>query len=235
MPIQVTCPKCLKRFQVSDKFAGKSGPCPNCKNPLKIPEASEQVTIHAPDDGAPKDRTGQSVLKPIRRKETDVTRTGLLVTAGCILAVFGVALGFRLTSGEEGTPLWAQIFGLIALAPPLVWAGYKFVYDQELEPYRGVELRNRVLICAAIFVAIWLVYAFVPSYVLDLNRPSEMSYMTAGVFFCIMLGLGALASVATFELEFTSGLTHAGLYLLTILLLALVSGVPLAGVTPAAP
>ncbi len=235
MPIPVTCPKCLKRFQVSDKFAGKSGPCPNCKNPIKIPEATEQVTIHAPQDDAPKDRSGQSVLKPIRRRETDITRTGLLITAGCILAVFGVALGFRVTSGDEGTPLWAQIFGLIALAPPLVWAGYQFVYDQELEPYRGAELRNRVLICAGIFVAIWLVYAFVPTYVLDLDRPSQMSYMTAGVFFCIMLGLGALASVATFELEFTSGLTHAGLYLLTILLLALVSGVPLAGVAAAAP
>ena len=229
MPIQVTCPKCLKRFQVSDKFAGKSGPCPNCKSTLKIPEASEQVVIHTPDDGAPKDRSGQSVLKPIRRKETDVTRNGVLITAGCILAVFGVALGFRLTGGEAGTPLWAQIFGLIALAPPLVWAGYKFVHDSELEPYVGPELRNRVLICSAIFVALWLIYAFVPTYVFDLDRPSEMSYMTAGIFFCIMLGLGGLASTATFELEYLSGLTHAGLYILTILLLALVSGVQLAG------
>jgi cation transport ATPase len=235
MPIQVTCPKCLKRFQVSDKFAGKSGPCPNCKNPIKIPEESEAVVIHAPDDGAPKDRSGQSVLKPIKRKETDVTRTGLLITAGCILAAFGMAFGFRLTSGESGTPLWAQIFGLVALAPPLVWAGYKFVHDPELEPYRGTELRDRVLICSGIFVAIWSVYAFVPTYLMDLDRPSEMSYMTAGIFFCIMLGLGALASSATFELEFISGLTHAGLYMLSVLLLAVVSGVSLAGVTPAAP
>jgi hypothetical protein len=225
----------LKRFQVSDKFAGKSGPCPNCKNPLKIPEVSEQVVIHAPEGDAPKERSGKSVLVPIKRKETDVTRNGLLITAGCILAVFGVAFGFRVTGGDEGTPLWAQIFGLIALAPPLVWAGYKFVYDQELEPYRGFELRNRVLICSAIFIAIWLVYAFVPTYVLDIDRPSEMSYMTAGFFFCIMLGLGALASAATFELEFPSGLTHAGLYFLSILLLALVSGVSLAGVVPVAP
>ena len=93
----------------------------------------------------------------------------------------------------------------------------------------GPELRNRVLICSAIFVALWLIYAFVPTYVFDLDRPSEMSYMTAGIFFCIMLGLGGLASTATFELEYLNGLTHAGLYILTILLLALVSGVQLAG------
>ena len=115
MPIQVTCPKCLKRFQVSDKFAGKEGPCPNCKNVIKVPDKSEEVVIHAPDDGAPKDRSGKSVLKPITRKETDVTRNGLLITGGCILGVFGVALGFRLTGGDAGTPLWAQIAGLGAV------------------------------------------------------------------------------------------------------------------------
>lgn len=235
MPIQVTCPKCLKRFQVSDKFAGKSGPCPNCKNTITIPEASEEVVIHAPRDDSPKDRSGQSVLKPIRRKETDVTRNGLLITGGCILAVFGIAIGFRMTSGETGTPLWAQLLGLVLLAPPLVWAGYQFVYDSELEPYRGAELRNRVLICAAIFAALWLIYAFVGPYVLDLDHANEMSWMTFGIFFAAMLGLGALASAATFEIEYASGLVHAGLYLLSILLLAAVSGVSLAGVPPALP
>jgi hypothetical protein len=59
--------------------------------------------------------------------------------------------------------------------------------------------------------------------------------MAFGVFFAVMLGLGALASAATFEIEYTSGLVHAGLYLLSILLLAIVSGVPLAGVPAALP
>ncbi|NND99518.1 MAG: hypothetical protein HKN47_19560, partial [Pirellulaceae bacterium] len=99
MPIQVTCPKCLKRFQVSDKFAGKEGPCPNCKHVIKVPDASEEVVIHAPADDAPKDKSGKSVLKPITRQETDVTRNGLLITCGCILGVFGLAFGFRLTGG----------------------------------------------------------------------------------------------------------------------------------------
>ena len=116
------------------------------------------------------------------------------------------------------------------LAPPLVWAGYQFVYDSELEPYVGRELRDRVLICSGIFAALWLIYAFAPAYVLELDSAAEMSMMTFGITLCIMLGIGALASAATFELEFTSGLTHAGLYILSIVLLALVSGVALAGV-----
>ena len=122
MPIQVTCRHCLKRFQVSDKFAGKSGPCPNCKKPIEIPKADEEVVIHAPDDGAPKARTGQSVLKPIERKETDITRRGLFATIGIIIAVFAFAFVFRLIETSGQAPLWAQLIGLIALAPPLVWA-----------------------------------------------------------------------------------------------------------------
>ncbi len=232
MSIQVTCPNCLKRFQVSDKFAGKKGPCPNCKKQITIPDKSEEVTIHAPDDGAPKDRTGKSVLKPLTRTDTEVTRKGVLITIGATLAVFAIAFAFRLTSGDEGTPLWAQILGLLALAPPLVWAGYSFLYDQEREPYVGPELRNRVLICSALFALVWVIYAFVPAYVFELDHANEMSFGIAGVTLCVMLGLGALASAGCFELEFGNGLIHAGLYFIAIILLAVVSGVPLAGVEP---
>ncbi len=230
MPIQVTCPSCLKRFQVSDKFAGKSGPCPNCKKTIRVPEKTEEVVIHAPEDDAPKDRTGRSVLKPLEREETDVTRRGMLITAGAILGAIAVAVGLRLTAAEGSEPqIWARIVGAILVAPPLVWAGYTFVRDSELAPYVGSELRNRVLILSVIFVALWLLYAFLPSYLLDLNSAAEMSFIWFGIVFCIMLAAGAFASMATFELEFTSGLAHVGLYLIATLLLGLLSGIGFAG------
>ncbi|QDT07855.1 hypothetical protein K227x_62840 [Rubripirellula lacrimiformis] len=229
MPIQVTCPKCLKRFQVSEKFAGKTGPCPSCKNQIRVPDESEEVVIHAPDDGAPKDRTGQSVLKPLKRTETDVTRKGLLITGGAVLAAIGVAIGLRFTGG---VPMVMNIIGALAIAPPLVWAGYTFVRDSELAPYVASELRNRVLICSVLLAAMWLLYAFLPSYMLDLESPSEMSFMWFGIIFSVMLVVGAFVSVGTFELEFTSGLAHAGLYLIATLLLALLSGTTLATGTP---
>lgn len=229
MPIQVTCPSCLKRFQVSEKFAGKSGPCPNCKKTIKIPEKAEEVVIHAPEDEGPKDRTGRSVLKPLERKETDVTRRGMLITAGAIVAAIGLAVAMRLTNSDAGTPLWARVAGALLLGPPLVWAGYSFVRDSELAPYVGAELRNRVLILSAIFAALWLLYAFIPSYLFDLNSASEMTFLWFGIIFCVMLIAGAFASVATFELEFTSGLAHAGLYLIATLLLGLLSGISFAG------
>ena len=228
MPIQVTCPKCFKRFQVSDKFAGKSGPCPNCKEQIKVPDKSEEVTIHAPEDGAPKDRAGKSILKPIERTETDVTQKGMLITGGSILAAIGVAIGFRVTGGA---PIWAAVAGAILLAPPLVWSGYLFLRDSELEPYTGAELRDRVLILSGVFAALWLLYAFVPSYLNDLP-PSQMSYMAFGIVFSIMVGIGAFASSEVFELEITSGIAHAGLYLIGTMVLALISGLALAGVVP---
>ena len=230
MPIQVTCPSCLKRFQVSEKFAGKSGPCPNCKKTIKIPEKAEEVVIHAPEDDAPKDRTGKSVLKPLEREETDVTRRGMMIAVGAVLGAIVLALAVRFTAAEGSEPpLWARVLGALLLAPPLVWAGYTFVRDSELAPYRGDELRNRVLILSGIFAALWLLYAFLPSYLLDLNSASEMSFLWFGIVFCIMLAIGAFASAATFELEFASGLTHAGLYLIAALLLGLLSGITFAG------
>ena len=226
MPIQVTCPNCLKRFQVSDKFAGKTGPCPSCKKQIKVPDASEEVIIHAPDDGAPKDSQGVSVLKPLKRTETDVTRKGILITSGAILLALAGAVGLRM-SGDT-IPVYIQALGAFFLAPPLIWAGYSFVRDSELEPYVGSELRNRVLMLSGIFAALWLLYAFVPSYVLDLDSPSEMNFLAFGLILAIMIGLGALASAATFELEFVNGLTHAGLYFIVAVMLALISGLKLA-------
>jgi hypothetical protein len=229
MPIQVTCPSCLKRFQVSDKFAGKTGPCPNCKKQIKVPDKDEEVVIHEQEDGAPKDRVGTSVLKPLERTETDVTRKGMLITGGAILAAVAFSIGFRFTGGA---PIWAVVVGAILLAPPLVSAGYSFVRDSELAPYVGEELRNRVLILSAIFSALWLLYAFVPGYVTETDSAAEMSFLAFGIIFSIMLVIGAFASVGAFELEFLSGLAHAGLYLIATLVLALISGLTLAGGSP---
>ncbi|TWT59279.1 hypothetical protein [Allorhodopirellula solitaria] len=229
MSIQVTCPHCFKRFQVSDKFAGKSGPCPACKKSIKVPELTEQVVVHAPEDESPKDSKGRSVLKPITAEDPVLTNRMLFMAAAGVVALFAVALAFRLTGG---TPLWGQLLGVVLLAPLLVRIGYTFVHDRELAPYTGVELRNRVLVCSALLVATWIVYAFVPAYVLDLESASEMSWTMAGITFCVMLVLGAFASVACFELEFPNGLAHAGFYYSVVIILALVAGVTLAGKTP---
>lgn len=229
MSIQVTCTHCYKRFQVSDKFAGKSGPCPACKKTIRVPELTEQVVIHAPVDDSPKDSKGRSVLKPITAEDPVLTNRMLFIATACVAGLFAIALGFRFSGG---TPLWAQILGVILLAPPLTRIGYTFVHDRELAPYTGVELRNRVLACSGLFATTWVIYALIPAYVFELASANEMSWTIAGIIFCVMLILGAFASVGCFELEFPNGLAHAGFYYSVVIILALVAGVTLAGKEP---
>ncbi|MEM9644759.1 MAG: hypothetical protein AAF989_07185, partial [Planctomycetota bacterium] len=210
----------------------KQGPCPSCKNVIRVPTLDEQVVIHEAAEDSPKDSTGTSVLKPITRTDASLTRKGMVVTVLAVIGIFALAFAMRSLGGDAGTPLWAQILGLVLLAPPAVWASYSLVYDRELDPYRGTELWQRVLAVSGIFVLLWVIYAFAPSYVFDLDRPSEMSWAIAGIALVVMIIAGAFASVAAFDIEFTGGIVQSGLYFLAAIALAMVAGVQLAGREP---
>ena len=66
MSILVVCPGCRKRFSVSDKFAGQTGPCPNCKAKIRVPTKEEEVKIHGPTEFATgtQDARGDITAKP---------------------------------------------------------------------------------------------------------------------------------------------------------------------------
>ena len=225
MPIQVTCPGCLKRFTVNDKFAGKSGPCPSCRKVIKIPEKSDEVVIHAPEPTGPKDSTGKSVLKPLRRKEVALSMPVMLVAGISTLIVFGLALGIRFTG--ETPPTALLVIGAMLLAPPLVFVGYWFLRDDELDGYRGRELIIRCGICATAFACCWLIFAFVPVYLTGENSISQIpgSYMLFTI--PIMILIGTFVSVGSLELEFVQGALHYLLYLAITLILALIMGTKL--------
>src|SRR5262245_13474966 len=158
MAIDVTCPNCHTRFQVSDKFAGKSGPCPKCKSTIKVPEKKDEVVIHAPEETGPKDSKGQAVLKPIARTEVRLAAPQIAIIVGSVLVVVIVALVLRLQFKGGDVPPLITILGAILLGPPLAFAGYTFLRDDELEPYRGQEVLLRALGCGLAFAAIWGAY-----------------------------------------------------------------------------
>lgn len=226
MPIQVTCPNCLKRFKVSDKFAGKTGPCPNCEKPIKIPDKGEEIVIHAPDDSGPKDSKGRPVLKPLKRRETRISRPVLLSSiSGAILVLF-VAVAIRLTGQTPPTALLAV--SSLALAPPIIMVSYWALLSDEIEGFGWRELVVRALICSVVFAGLWALYAYLPRYLADRHSMAEITGLELAVYVPLMIAIGAATATIVMELEATQGMLLYLFYFAITFLLAWVSGVPMA-------
>jgi hypothetical protein len=181
--------------------------------------------IHAPEQSGPKDSTGKSVLKPLRRKEVKLSMPVMLTAGISTFVVFGLALGIRLTGEAPPTPL--LVIGAMLLAPPLVFVGYWFLRDDELDGYRGRELLIRCGICAIAFAGCWLLFAFVPVYLTGEKTLAEVpgSYMLFTI--PVMVAIGTFVSVGALELEFVQGALHYLLYFAVTLILALTMGAKL--------
>ena len=227
MPIQVVCPNCKKRFSVSEKYAGQKGPCPSCKGVIEIPAApAEEVVIHAPEGTGPKDSKGVAILKPIARQETEFDPKVAIAIGGAVLAIFVAAwiVGSSYKPTTKGqpsnVPFVLKALAAIALAPPLAFAGYTFLRNDELEPFRGKELWIRVLICGAVYAALWGIYGMAPS-VLGLKS----GFDTFQLIYVVppFLLVGAFAALLSLDLEFLTGAVHYGFYLIVTVLLRFVA------------
>jgi hypothetical protein len=225
MPINITCPGCKKRFAVSEKYAGQKGPCPSCKTVIEIPKEEEQVVIHAPEAAGPKDSKGAAVTKPIARTETRFDPQVAIGIGAAVLVVFVIAwiVGASYKPKEKGKPSQIppalQLLAAFALAPPLALAGYTFLRNDELEPYRGKELWIRVVACGAVYAVLWGIYAALP-WILGMDSGFEtvqLAYIVPP-----FVAAGAFAALASLELDFLTGAIHYGLYLIVTVLLRVV-------------
>ncbi len=224
MPITVTCPGCLKRFSVADQHAGKQGPCPHCKELIKIPKPDDQVVIHAPEDEGPKDAKGRSVLKTTKATDAKFS-VPLAVGVGVVsLLLLIVALLVRLETLPAGVPLLAT--GAVVLGPLLAWAGYGFLRDTELAPYQGSALLMRSSVCGLGFALGWGLYALL-AYQLGGNWPIESlevyQMLIAGG---AAVGLGTFVSYVSLDLDPAVGGVHAALYFIVSVLLRLIMALP---------
>ncbi len=221
MSIPVTCPSCHKRFKVSEKFAGQTGPCPSCKKPIQVPEKEEEVVIHAPENFGPKDASGQAVLKPVEREETQITP--VMITAIVAVCLASVAVVFFLGRSFDGAvPIWILGAGAVLFGPPLSLTGYALLRDHELEPHRGVSLFVRCLICGLVYASLWGVYMIVKAYLLE----GDVEMFQLVFIVPPLVGAGAVASWASLELEFFNAALHYGIYLAATVLLRLLMGMP---------
>jgi len=222
VPITVVCRSCHQRFQVSEKFAGRTGPCPKCKAPIYIPKPSEEVKIHTPEhsEAGARGVTGQLVLKPIAREATRLAiwQIAALVGGGVALLVAAVALRWT----AEETRKQAATIGLLLISAPLAAAAYTFLRDPELEPYRGVTLWVRSGICGAIYAGFWGAYLFLLPGAFKAQAGAEI---WKWAFLGPALGLaGATTALATFDLDLGNGFFHYCFYVVISLVLALTMG-----------
>jgi hypothetical protein len=227
MSILVVCPGCRKSFSVSDKFAGKSGPCPNCKTTITVPQKDEEVKIHAPTEFADGGRSvsGKLLTKPIARAQTKLEPVVAAAIAAGALTVLLVAwlggkFGLFVREGAAGPQanLLPCAIGLLLVSPPLVVAAYTFLRNDELEPYRGRPLYIRAAICGVAYAALWGVYAYVAGSLLT-GQLWEWAFAAPA-----FLVVGALISLACLDLELSSGFFHYAFYVLATSLLGWIAG-----------
>lgn len=222
MPIPVVCPGCKSRFTVSDQFAGRTGPCPKCKQSIKIPELAVQaVTIHEPEAPVVSSAgTGRAPTAPIRRIDKPVSATRFVALAAAALAVVAAAWAAGRMIGPEklgGEWSWMLALGGFLVAVPCTLLGYAAVRDRELEPYSGTPLLVRSLACAAVYAALWIVKGQLPT-----EATQEMwQWLYLGPMFVVAGGLAALVSL---ELDWGPAIAHFSLYALFTSLLRWLAG-----------
>jgi len=220
MSILVVCPGCRKRFSVSDKFAGQTGPCPNCKTKIRVPTKEEEVKIHAPTEFAAgaRDARAQAAAKPIARKETPWNPVVAGVITGTVLLVFlGAWLGGRAGLLDD---LWGRGIGLLLVSPPLVVAGYTFLRDSDdLFPYHGRVLYLRAGICSLIYIALWGVYGYLVGEQIVSGELWNWIFVLPPFFVA-----GAMVALMCLDLDFGSGFFHYCFYILATVLLGWAAG-----------
>ena len=226
MPITVTCPGCLKRFSVADKFAGQKGPCPKCKQVITIPKKEDELVIHAPDhsESGAVGAGGRHVLKTYKRKETKFQPLIFTGVIGFVLMALLIALVIR----SQGPPeMWLKAAAAILLGPPLAWAGYTFLRDSELEAHTGASLAIRSLACGLVYALLWYLYVFLGGRFFgidDMKKGLEIWQMV--VLVLPVFAAGTLAAFASFDLDPGSAFFHCAMYFAVTVILRLVAALP---------
>lgn len=206
MPIPVVCPGCKARFTVSDQFAGRTGPCPKCKQSITIPKTTAAtVTIHEPEPvsaAAP----GGVLLQPIRRSDRPVTPVAFAATMAGAVATAALAwLAGVVFPAPPGPPDWLFAAGGFLVALPCVALGYVGIHDRELEPYRGASLLVRSLVCAAVYGGLWCAKGLLPA-----EQTADMwRWLYLGPLFFVP---GVIAAMAAFDLDQGRAVAHFSMY-----------------------
>ncbi len=223
MAINVTCPGCFTKFTVPDKFAGQKGPCKKCKTIIEIPKLEDQIVIHAGEhEAGAVGVSGRHALKTYKRLDTKFQPLMFAAVTGVVLVMLLVALVLR---GQGAPSLWVLALGAIVLGPPLSWAGYTFLRDDELEGYTGMNLGLRSLACGLVYALLWGVYLFIGGQWFGSESFAKGLEIWQMLVLAVPIGaMGTMAAYVSFDLDPASGFFHWAMYFAVTVILRLVIG-----------
>ena len=221
MPISVVCPGCKARFAVSEKFAGKKGPCPKCKAVILVPDVpAEDVKIHVPEQFASggKDSKGRPVSKPIARKETKFKPAAAAAIGGVRLG--DVDRGAFAARRDRQAAVHHRRPGRLVAA---VGGGRLYVLARRRAGAvsRAEPHAVRAALCAAAYAALWGAYYPLPG--LGIVSGEMWQWLFVAPAF---VTVGAAVAWACFDLDFGSAAMHYCFYIVVTLLLCAALGLP---------
>jgi hypothetical protein len=162
------------------------------------------------------------VLKTYKRKDARFQPLVFTGVVGFVLVAVLVALVLRSTGDVE---LWLLAAAAVVLGPPLAWAGYPFLRDQELEGYQGTDLIIRSVACGLVYALLWGLYMFVGEQLWGADAMSGgMEIYQLVVMAAAVLGIGTFAAYVSLDLEPFSAFFHAAMYFAVTVVLRLVAG-----------
>ncbi len=233
MAIRVTCPGCHKRFQVSDKFAGKSGPCPQCKTVIRVPTKDEEVKIKGPE-GYGAGVRGAVTTKLIFREEVKFDPIkAVSIALGALAVLIVTALLGRADFFATGAVLKSAV-SLLVVSPFLVIAGYWFLRDEEdLDRFGPQGFMMRTAICSVLYMALWGLYSLYLHAVAKGHAPDEIFvlFILLGVF----LWAGGWGARLAFDVDLGKGVFHYCFYLFVTAILRWLAGMGWVWETPSVP
>ena len=197
--------------------------------PRSRSQEAPEVKVHAPDEfaGGGKGVTGNLLLKPIARQEARIKPLMAAAIGGAVApSILGALAVCFSTQPDTLLRYLLSGAGLLLVSPLLAVAAYTFLRDDELEPYRSLQLYIRAAVCAVVYMVLWAVFVYVKG---AMHSQIELPYwfLVAPPFLIV----GAAAGKFSFDLETANGFFHYAFYLAATMLLAAIASLGVGVVT----
>tara|TARA_B110000263_G_scaffold130429_1_gene113399 strand:+ start:2730 stop:3425 length:696 start_codon:yes stop_codon:yes gene_type:complete len=211
MAIDVICSGCLKQFQVSDQYAGRSGPCPGCKTIISIPKLEDQLVIEEPKY-KPGSSGAHTKIDGIRRRAGFFQRLEVITLCSIFGAAAVLALVIRILQTDHVTRLnltTGVLFGigLILLSLGSSALGYGILKDVEIEafPRRSTIVRS---IITSIFYCL-IASGFIASTLFfTQDDPRTLILAVIGI---ACFSIASFVPAVFFEMELMQGALHVSI------------------------